>query len=118
MANAGFILSAVLYNKLGDTIIPFTRTGVNISVKLTGADALRVENMRFCRVVRTSSIIFKRRDSVLQHTVIHRFTTTSRSDKHESVTHLNGIIELNDLILEDRSADEFEMLERFLDCIL
>lgn len=100
MTNAGFILSTVLYNKLGDTVIPLTRSGVNISVKLTGADALRVENVCLCRVVRTSSIILKRRDSVLQHTVIHRLTTTSRSDKHESVTHLTGVKELHNLVQE------------------
>lgn len=117
MTSTAFVFSASLDDKLSNTIVPLTTTRVDISVELTGSDALRVQNVSLGIVVRARRIILERRDSVLEHTVVHGFTTTSRSYKHESMTHLNGVVELDDLVLEDRSVDQLKVLERILDGI-
>ena len=38
---------------------------------------------------------------MLQHTIVHGLSTTGRSHEHETMTHLDCIIELNDLCDED-----------------
>ena len=45
-----------------------------------------------------SLLMGKRGHSTLQHPVVARFATTSWPDDHESVTHLDGVIELEDLL--------------------
>ena len=38
---------------------------------------------------------------MLQHAIVHGLATTGRSHKHEAVTHLDGVVELDDLCDED-----------------
>lgn len=115
MARTAFVFSASLDNKLSNTIVPLTTARVNISIELTGSDALRVQNVSLGFIVRARSIVLERSDSVLKYIVVHGLTTTSRSYKHESMTHLDGIVELDDLVLEDWSVNQLEVFERVLD---
>jgi hypothetical protein len=39
--------------------------------------------------------------SILKHLPVGTLTTTGGSDDHESVTHLDGIVELEDLLNEE-----------------
>jgi len=107
-----FIFGAVLNDKLGNTIIPLTSAGVNISIKLTGGDALGVQNVSLDFTVRARFVAFERDHSVLETGVIVGLAATRGSDEHESVTHLASVVKLDDLAVEDGHVDELEVLHR------
>ena len=57
-----------------------------------------------------SLLMGKRGHGTLQHPVVARFTTAGGSDDHESVTHPDGIVELEDLLNEELDFLDVEVL--------
>jgi len=66
--------------------------------------------MNLCEAVLTS----KRAHSVLKHSVVCCLSTASGSHYHETMTHLNGIVELNNLHNEGVYVLKVEMLARIV----
>jgi hypothetical protein len=67
---------------------------------LAEGDRLRVEDINSDLLEDLVNITSERRNSLCEDLVILCFATTSWADKHHTVTHLDGIVELDDFHLE------------------
>lgn len=90
------------------TILPLGSLGVNESVHLVHGDGLGIKavDVDFGEVILTSKV----RHSVLQNSIVCGLATTGGSHQHETMAHLDGVVELYDLHNEGFNGLQIEML--------
>lgn len=62
--------------------------------------------------VNIARIVLKLRNSVGEHSDVLGLATTSRSYKHETMTHLASVVKLDDLLHEDWHINYFFVFDR------
>jgi len=113
VSHPGLIIGTIFDDELGNTVVPFASARVNISIKLGVSNRLGVKAVVTGGVIITRGIILERRDGMSKDLIVHCLATSSRSDKHETVTHLTGVIELDNLHHEVVCGDQFVVVDGF-----
>jgi hypothetical protein len=75
--------------------LPFLSSGISKSIHLILGDRFRVKAIYNSLIVVLS--VGESTDSRRENSIIASFTSTSRSDNHESMTYNSGVVKLKDL---------------------
>jgi hypothetical protein len=71
---------------------------IELSIELTHSNTFGVKDMGADFIEGLYWVIFKMGKSSLEYFIVRGFASSSGSNKHETVSDLNGIIELEDFI--------------------
>lgn len=101
------LISATFSDSVRENAVgPLVRLLVELAVELPHGDALRIENMH---VDLCESLIFEVRHGFLKHFIVGSLATSRGSNDHETMSHLCGIVQLNDFVDEGLSGLQIEL---------
>jgi hypothetical protein len=94
-----------------ETIGPLLRDKVDLTIKFTHRDGLRVENLLVDNLETSIGMvsISQSGHDVSKHLIASSLTATSRSDKHNTETHIESLVKENNFLHEGGLRLEAEL---------
>ena len=98
----GLVLRSHSHDLGGKTISPLLRNEVDLTIKLTHRDSLRVKDLLVDELEASIGVILFAESChhISQHLIASGFTATGGSDQHDTETHVESLIQVNYLLHE------------------